>query len=102
MRRASSSSPRCIRMSANLTLGDGDGTHVAEPGVDRQLLLAADAQGLVELAALHQDVGDTAPGDGQSVLVVASRRDPAQAHEYLLRTIELAERHPPLAQRQQE
>ena len=40
------------------------GAHVAEPLVDRQLLLAADAQRLVELAARLQDVGDLAHGDG--------------------------------------
>ena len=38
--------------------------HVAQPLVDRQLLLAADAQGLVELAAGLEDVGDLAHGDG--------------------------------------
>ncbi len=37
---------------------------VAEPLVDRQLDLAADAQGLVVVAALVGDVGDLAPGDG--------------------------------------
>ena len=37
---------------------------VAEPLVDRQLLFAADAQGLVGLAARLQDVGDLADGDG--------------------------------------
>ena len=37
---------------------------VAEALVDRQLFLAADAQGLVEIAARLEDVGDLAHGDG--------------------------------------
>ena len=37
---------------------------VAEALVDRQLLLAADAQGLVEIAAGLEDVGDLAHGYG--------------------------------------
>src|SRR5207245_6303426 len=78
------------------------GVHVAEPGEDRQLLFAADAQRLVELAAPLQDACNAASGDGQTVLVVRGRRNPAQPRECLLRTIELAERHPPVAQLKQE
>ena len=40
--------------------------------VDRQLLLGADAQRLVQLAASLQDVGDAAAGDGELVLVVGA------------------------------
>ena len=64
MRRASSVSPRAGRMSAILAEGDGARADVAEPLVDRQLLLAADAEGLVGLAPRRQDVGDPAEGDG--------------------------------------
>jgi hypothetical protein len=44
--------------------------HVAEPLVDRKLFLSADAQGLVEVAAAFEDVGDLAHGEGARAHVV--------------------------------
>ena len=51
-------------MSAILPLVMARLADVAEVFEDRQLVLLADAQGLVELAAGTQDVGDLAPSDG--------------------------------------
>ena len=64
MRRASSYVAALVGDVGDLAPGDGGGPGVAEAFVDRQLDLAADAQGLVVLAALVGDVGDAAPGDG--------------------------------------
>ena len=50
-------------MSAILPIVDGARADVAQPLVYRQLLLPSDAQGLVELAARLQDVGDLAHRD---------------------------------------
>ena len=44
--------------------GDGGFPGVAEPLVDGQLYLAADAQRLVVVSPLVGDVRDLAPGDG--------------------------------------
>jgi hypothetical protein len=46
--------------------GDGDLGARGETVKDPEHILAPDAQGLVELAAGLQDVGDLAPGDARS------------------------------------
>jgi hypothetical protein len=50
-------------MSAILPIVTALGAHVAEFLKDGQLLLAADAEGLVELAARVENVGDLAHRD---------------------------------------
>ena len=52
-----------------------DRADVAELSVDRDLLFLSDAQRLVVLAALHQDVGDLALGDGDRADVAEIRED---------------------------
>jgi hypothetical protein len=59
--------PRLVSVTAASALQQADRevrptdeqlAHVAEPLIDRQLLLGADFERLVELPAFHQDVGD--------------------------------------------
>jgi hypothetical protein len=53
---------RCVDM------GDQERANVAEALVDGELFVAADAEGLVELAARLEGVGDLPQGDGPSSL----------------------------------
>jgi hypothetical protein len=49
--------------------GDGLAADIAEPLVDRQFLLLADAQGFIQIASGLQDIGDFAHGEGKVALV---------------------------------